>query len=440
MSVRAGSTILWVALAAALLAGAPSPNRAQGESPRLTPAGVEALLLEDAPETRASEAWVEAARGGLSSARTPPDVTLILGRTDSTDRFSSISSRDTQAALQWDLPSPWHYAASLGRAGAEVDMALADRQRAGVLLRASARRLVGDLLAAQERALILSAQRDFLRDLSALTSLRVKAGEGREFDRLRTLVELERMEAEASRAEAEARGLREALARLSGDRLPAGFTVEGRLGIPPDAPEERAAAELVASRNPDLRLAASRSLRARKELTFQKTAASPSLFASAERARDVGTRATTLSLGLRVPLWNVNRGGIRTARADLVLAEAEEEALRRRVGARVIQTASLYAAALASVRRSASEALPAARRAMDLADFSYRQGETSLLDALDARRALQAAALEDVALRHELHGLYLDLDVLTGGTLAPPWAPEAQGVPADGGTRSEKES
>mgnify|MGYP001768167573 CR=1 FL=1 len=106
----------------------------------------------------------------------------------------------------------------------------------------------------------------------------------------------------------------------------------------------------------------------------------------------------------------------------------------------MVQTASFYAAALASARRSAAEALPAARRAMDLADFSYRQGETSLLDALDARRALQAATLEDVALRHELHGLYLDLDVLTGGALAPPWAPEAHAVPAEGSPRSEKES
>ncbi|MEW5765402.1 MAG: TolC family protein [Acidobacteriota bacterium] len=440
MPVRAGSTLLRVAFAAALLAGAPASHRAQADSTVLTPAGVEALLLEGAPETRASEAWVEAARGGLSSARIPPDVTLILGRSDSTDRFSPLSSRDTQAALQWDLPAPWFYAASLRRAGAEVEVALADRQRTDVSLRASARRLVGDLLAAQERAQILSAQREFLRDLSALTSLRVKAGEGREFDRLRTLVELERMEAEASRAEAGARGLREALARLSGNRLPEGFTVEGRLGIPPEAPGAQAAAELAASRNPDLRLAAARSLRARKELTLQRTAASPSLFASAERARDVGTRATTLSLGLRIPLWNANRGGIRTARADLVLAEAEEEAVRRQVGARVIQTASLYAAVLSSARRSAAEALPAARRAMDLADFSYRQGETSLLDALDARRALQAAALEDVALRHELHGLYLDLDVLTGGALAPPWAPEAPSAAAVGGPRPEKES
>lgn len=144
-----------------------------------------------------------------------------------------------------------------------------------------------------------------------------------------------------------------------------------------------------------------------------------------ERSEDVDTRSQALSLSFRLPLWNANRGQRAAAAARLRQAQNELEATRRELAAAVQAAAERLQAGLQVVARLRQNALPAARHAQELADLAFREGETSLLDALDARRSLQAVVLEELEARRQLHLWRAELEGLAALPMGPPLGVDA---------------
>ena len=66
-----------------------------------------------------------------------------------------------------------------------------------------------------------------------------------------------------------------------------------------------------------------------------------------------------------------------------------------------------------------AEILPAARQSFDLARLSYEEGETSLLELLDAQRTFRDTQREAVASRLALTLALSDVQRLVGPDFAP---------------------
>jgi cobalt-zinc-cadmium efflux system outer membrane protein len=90
-----------------------------------------------------------------------------------------------------------------------------------------------------------------------------------------------------------------------------------------------------------------------------------------------------------VPLWNASRGEI--SRADAASRISSGEAERVRIGLVTELQGRLKELRVAGDQASLldRELLPAARRSEGLVRLSFEEGETSLLDLLDAQRTLR---------------------------------------------------
>jgi outer membrane protein, heavy metal efflux system len=107
---------------------------------------------------------------------------------------------------------------------------------------------------------------------------------------------------------------------------------------------------------------------------------------------------------LPLPLWNQNLGGIETARARAVQAEASLNATRRKVENEVAAAAVAYRTRMEQLANWSPQVLGRLREAAELADKTYRQGAIPIAtytelqkEYLEAQTALletQAEALE----------------------------------------------
>jgi cobalt-zinc-cadmium efflux system outer membrane protein len=101
-----------------------------------------------------------------------------------------------------------------------------------------------------------------------------------------------------------------------------------------------------------------------------------------------------VSLGLKVPLWNANRGDIARAQAATHVSSAEVERVRVELTTALEASLRDLQIAAGQVALLEGEILSAAQRSVDLARFSFEEGETSLLDLLDAQRTFRKTQRE----------------------------------------------
>lgn len=124
-----------------------------------------------------------------------------------------------------------------------------------------------------------------------------------------------------------------------------------------------------------------------------------------------------LEVGMTLPwLWSGQRDALEAARADQAAEEAEVLGIERsltvdvRVALAQLDTLS---ATLSSLREREA---PAAQLALDAVAATYGAGQGTLLDWLDAARAIRELALEEADLQAEVGHALADLTGATGAT------------------------
>lgn len=121
-----------------------------------------------------------------------------------------------------------------------------------------------------------------------------------------------------------------------------------------------------------------------------------------------------LTLGVAIPIWDANGEARASARADVSIAEAERDALRSTVAARVLRAASSLRGARDRVQIFIDEVLPGFETNLSLLEQAFAAGELDALDVATATRRLlevQANALDAFA---EYHAALAELEAQVG--------------------------
>ncbi len=162
--------------------------------------------------------------------------------------------------------------------------------------------------------------------------------------------------------------------------------------LSPSAPEtpDAAIGQALVSR-PDLDAARRDRERAAAGLRLQHALATPSFFVSGGYKRDFGVNGLIVNFGIPLPLFNRNEGGVARASAEERQAAARLAAAEARVTLDVQQALNGIDVARRRVRYVEGEYLKSAREARDIVLASYRSGAATLIDYLDAERALREA-------------------------------------------------
>ncbi len=111
---------------------------------------------------------------------------------------------------------------------------------------------------------------------------------------------------------------------------------------------------------------------------------------------------TGVQVGLPIPLWNRNQGGIQRAWNDIVTARRNIQRVELDLQQRLAIAFQQYADARYQVGRFSDNILPTARETFDLVSEGYQKGEVGYLDMLTAQRTYFRANLSYIEALREL--------------------------------------
>ncbi len=254
-----------------------------------------------------------------------------------------------------------------------------------------------------------------LAGIRELMENRARVGEVKELEAIRLRVEHMRAVNEAEAAVMELDQYRRHLNTFLGNVLPEGFVLAGELRA--DAPEP-ALPDLVARALPGHPAL----LRATREVEAARHAMKgsrlgwlpdPVLSGSTERALDGDIRR--LGVGISIPLWNQSRAALERDRQRVLAAERSQEALRMELEAQILIHLNHLRVNRRTLQLFQEGLLEEAEASMEIADTSYREGEISLVEYLDARRTYHSIQIQYFQALHDWNVERSALELAAGG-------------------------
>jgi cobalt-zinc-cadmium efflux system outer membrane protein len=248
-----------------------------------------------------------------------------------------------------------------------------------------------DLMLAKENVRILREILATFDNLVRVNRTRFESGEIARVELLRSEVAALQFRNQLRTAELRVRQESVRLQNLMGRPQPElGFDVQGemRRDVPVITQDEVAAAALAA--RPDLEALRRDLRRAESEFRLQRAGAWPDVDAGLSHHKQYVNPFRGQTAGFRfeipLPMYNRNQGEIERARQEREQAAARIRALEAEIRAQVASAWQQYLTARELLESMERDLIGSARRVRETIEFSYRRGEASFIDLLDAQR------------------------------------------------------
>lgn len=351
---------------------------------------------------------LKTAQAALRSADTAPNpafsVNALQIRPSRIGNLPYSQLADTIARVDMPLERGGKRRARTKAANALVDAARDDLASAQRDMREAVHDAYFDLKAAENRVDVLQSIARSYADSVALANTQRRAGALSTGDLARQSVEASRAKSDATQSITQWHAAQLALATLIGRDTQSDMLATSG-DWPTATPGNGEAAELLALRRPDVRAAQSRVEAARRNLDGAHALRHPDVTVGVQYERaggDVGV-GNSVGFGISVPLPVRNRYNGEVDAAGTALVQAEADARKATAAATADIMIARQALGEATERRREFEEtqLPAARKAASVAEFAYKQGATSLIELLDARRSLRAVELGAIDARSD---------------------------------------
>ena len=126
----------------------------------------------------------------------------------------------------------------------------------------------------------------------------------------------------------------------------------------------------------------------------------------------------SITVGVPLPLWNRNQGGIQQAQSQVAAAERALDQLELSLENRLAPVFERYANALHQVNTYRTRLLPGSQESLDLARRLYQAGETPYLNLLTAQRSFSQTNLNYLESLRELRSAEAEIEgLLLAGSL-----------------------
>lgn len=428
---RAASAPLSTALLSLALCA--SPARAQAPTP--TAVSLDAVLEHadlHAPAlvvARARLAEGEAARTGADRLLSAPLTVELAGG----PRIADGSSEDFDLLVA--ISQAIEVAGERGERLGAADRLAARREAELLAVRWQVHREVHfafhEAIEARVRLEAQTRWLAFAERLVAIARGRYESGDVGELELALAVAELASARQQYVEADGHFRDARLSVAELSGWPASAPPWPAGELDPPHAVPDDDALVARALTSHP-LLLALEAAVAEREaQVGLADREAFPSVTVGLSFAREgsAGSPANyigLLTLGVGIPVWDQNGAARAEARAALSIAEAERDALRSAIEARVLRAASSLRSARDRVRIFTDEVLPGFESNLALLQQAFTLGELDALDVATATRRLlevQGNALDAFA---EYHAALAELEAQVGSEVMEDEAHETE--------------
>ncbi|MBA3357041.1 MAG: TolC family protein [Pyrinomonadaceae bacterium] len=321
----------------------------------------------------------------------------------------------------------------------EQAQSLAETQRLRVL--GSIRMLYYDALGAQR---LLELRSDLLRlatEAVQITRELYNVGQADRPDQLEIEIEAQRAEIDLLRAQNDREEVWRMLAAMVNNPELKPARLAGNLEEAGTALDQEAISLTLLRDSPEIRTAQAGVERARAVFSRARAERIPDLFVRGGIAynnerldrdnRKIGAEGV-IEVGVSVPIFNRNQGGIAAAEAELAIAERELDRLQLVLRSRLASAFREYRNAAQMVEKYRMQVLPRARQAYEMYLSSFRQMAAAYPQVLIAQRTLFQVEAEYARALINLRqsGVGLRGFLLSGGL-------DAMGRPGESGERTE---
>ncbi len=149
------------------------------------------------------------------------------------------------------------------------------------------------------------------------------------------------------------------------------------------------------SESPEIAIAMSEVERSRRALSRACVEAVPNISTQVSVQYDdsTGDTITGIQVGMPIPLWNRNQGGIRQAKAEITQAVRNVDRVELDLSRRLAGVFQDFSDALITTKTYRNDILPRSQKTFDLVQKGYKQGEVGYLDLLAAQQTFSQTNL-----------------------------------------------
>jgi cobalt-zinc-cadmium efflux system outer membrane protein len=248
-----------------------------------------------------------------------------------------------------------------------------------------------DAQAARDSLALAQENLKSLRDVVEVNTSRVRAGDLAEVELRRSRLAAMQFENAVRQAELKVRATVTRLLLLIGrPPVPGSVEVSGALRDEKLALAAVDVRELALQRRPDFLAVERDQARSQADLRLQIAQSKVDFDFGAMYHHQYGyANGNTMGffLSAQVPVWNRNQGEIERAKREGTQLQARVRALQAQIESEVQAAYDQYLTSRSLVDRIANEMLAQAREVRSITEYSYRRGEASFLEFLDAQRA-----------------------------------------------------
>jgi cobalt-zinc-cadmium efflux system outer membrane protein len=377
------------------------------------------LALERNPAIASARSVIEQNEGRRTEAGAYPNPTVGFQSADAAIRDPSNGVRIIERGVTVHQTVEWpgmrearQDAAAAGLAGATVGL-----EEARLNLIAEVKGLFYELLLAERTVDLLQQNFETVQEVARIVRARVRSGEGPQFESVKADVEVLKAKQELTKAKNAVRVKLVGLDTLTAGGLGPRYKVQGDFRSLRDRldPEQMAARDL--SQHPVLKRQGKVVEQAEFAVSKERQGRVPNVTLFGGYAREAGREAVVGGLTVPTPLWYRQQGHIATALGTQRKEEAELLRARNDLARAINQHAREAETAQEQILVYEEGLLKQAQEALRIAQLSFRQGASSLLDVLDAQRVQRQITVDYNLARFELSLALTRFERAVGGPL-----------------------
>ncbi len=377
------------------------------------------LALERNPTIAGAQSVIQQDEGRQTQAGAYPNPTI--GYQTANGLIRDPSNGDNRIEHGVTVYQPVEYpgmraarqdAATAGLAGATIGL-----EEAKLNLIAEVKTAFYELLLAERTVDLLQQNLEIVQDVARIVRARVRSGEGPQFEAVKADVEVLKAKQEMTKAKNVVRVKLVGLDTLTAGALGSRYKVQGDFRSLRDRldPEQMATRNL--SQHPILKRQEKLVEQAEFTVDKERQGRVPNVTLFGGYAREIGREAVVAGVSLPTPLWYRQQGHIATALGTQRKEEAELIRIRNDLTRAINQHAREAETAQEQILVYEEGLLKEAQEALRIAQLSFRQGASSLLDVLDAQRVQRQITVDYNLARFELSLALTRFERAVGGPL-----------------------
>ncbi|UVT19713.1 MAG: TolC family protein [Nitrospira sp.] len=385
------------AFGCAMISGAyPESSATELNSSGYTLSQVVQLALQHNPTMKGSEAVLEQSRSQriTADAYLNPTMTGSIGRGSIRDPRTGVSIAERTITVEQPLEWLGKRAARQRVAEAGVGGALAGLEQAKVMVLAGVKESFFQLLFAQHAAQLARENLKTVEDLVKLVSARVSTKEAAKFELIKATVELQKSQKDLARADNALLVARAQLNTVTGKALGESFAVQGEFETVRADLELHTLMNQAIDRQPALRRQQKVVEQAAYTIEHERASRIPNVSVIGQYHREAGDESITAGFSVALPVWYRRQGEIGVAMGTHREAQAERDRMQQELEQTIVRHFQDMQTGQAQMKVFEQGLLHQAQEALDIAQFSFRHGATSLLEVIDAQRVYRQTLLE----------------------------------------------